>query len=443
MKVLLLQSSLGSYFQATFPLGLAYLAACLNKHEVRILDLNVVPDPKKELRNVTENFKPDIIGISFRNFDSQTRLNFKYFYRENFQEDVKMIKNVCSDVPLVVGGSAFSLFAQEIMEENTMIDYGIYLEGEESFPELLDNLGTPQRVKGVFYRENGQVKFTGNRSLIDFSSLPSPNRDLVDMNLYTHLEGIGVQTTRGCRYHCSYCVYPFLNGAKLRLRSVSSVVDEIEELVTKYKISKFFFADSSFGIALKYAQDICQEIIKRGLDVQWGAYFDMNCDGTFLLLAQKAGCIWFIFSPDGYSTTALKGLGKNLTHQQVKKQMNSLLNRHEFQKVEILYSFMINPPMETLYGLLATLFMIYRKKMGFILRKQKNFKVFYSWIRIEPFTKVYEFACKQGDLPSGKSLLPELYENSDHIFYRHPKLYLFDSFLLGLKKLLKNIKKVF
>ena len=41
---------------------------------------------------------------------------------------------------------------------------------------------------------------------------------------------------RGCVLDCVYCIYGFLNGKTLRLRTPARVVDEIESLVGNHGV---------------------------------------------------------------------------------------------------------------------------------------------------------------------------------------------------------------
>ena len=194
---------------------------------------------------------------------------------------------------------------------------------------------------------------------------------------------------------------------------------------------------------MKNARGICEEILNRGLCVQWGAYFDMQCDEAFLRLAKKAGCTWFVFSPDGYSNAALSGLGKNLTHQGVKKHLEMTFHHPDFNDVDVLYCFMINPPGETFAGLIRTFLLTYWVKLRARLGRHKRFNVAYTnWIRIEPNTEVYRISSRQGDIHSQHELLPENPIHINNLFYRHPQLHYVDGVLLGFRYILRMINKL-
>lgn len=444
MKILLVQSFLGGFRPVVYPLGLAYLTAALPGHEVHILDLNVVDEPYRELPRRIADLAPDLIGISLRNIDSQNRLDFGYFYRDYFQRELKIIGQAAPKTPLVAGGAGFSLFPREIMAENPELDYGVYLDGEETFPELLASLDQPQRVPGVYYRQDGEVRFSGARPLVDFPRLPPPDHRLLREHAYTPVQGVGIQTTRGCPYNCVYCVYPKLGGRALRSRPAAGVVEEIEELLNEYGQDNFFFADSAFGADLQQGREICRLILEKGLRVRWGAYFDLEyADEGFFHLCRQAGCTAFYFSPDGYSAEALKALGKGVTPQVVEKNLRLFLNDPALAEATVIYTVFLNSPGETLLGLGRTLLLWARTYPRLKLKRRGDMAL--CWIRIEPETRLHQLAIKQGDLEPGQSLLPA---GGDYarVFYRHPRLRVMEGLLLGgmrglgwLKDLLKRL----
>jgi radical SAM superfamily enzyme YgiQ (UPF0313 family) len=141
MKVLLCQSYIGprSGEPLVFPIGLTYLASVIEEeHEVYCWDPNIYENPMQRFIKVLEKVDLDIVGISFRNTDSIFSHNVRFYYPQ-FVSMCKIVKDVLLSCKLVVGGPAFSLFAQEIMERNLEIDFGIIREGEKSFSELLKN----------------------------------------------------------------------------------------------------------------------------------------------------------------------------------------------------------------------------------------------------------------------------------------------------------------
>jgi anaerobic magnesium-protoporphyrin IX monomethyl ester cyclase len=310
LKILLIQSPTVTDIGAVYPLGLLYVATGLIKHnhEIRIFDTNTSREPQVRLRELIHKFKPDIFGVSFRNIDNSDYYNF-HSYVPPFSELVTTLKEVSPSARIVAGGAAFSLYAQTLMERMPELDYGIFNEGEESLPELLASLDHPESVKGVFYRNREAVHFTGYRQPINFASFPMPKRDLIDLEPYLKNElTIGIQTKRGCPFECAYCTYPYLQGNKLRIRPTGSVIDELDILVKQYGVKSVYFVDSVFNVPEADAREIIQAILSRGLNLKWRCFNNLKyIDADYMKLAKDAGCDYFELSPDGLSSSSLRG----------------------------------------------------------------------------------------------------------------------------------------
>jgi radical SAM superfamily enzyme YgiQ (UPF0313 family) len=122
-----------------FPVGLAIIGTYLEKygHTVEILDTNIFDNPFSKLKRRLKKEDFDVVGVSLRNiWVRRVKSNLPV---EIFGKTIKIIKNY-STVPIVVGGSGFTLFAKELMEKFNEIDFGIVGEGEETFLDLLKNL---------------------------------------------------------------------------------------------------------------------------------------------------------------------------------------------------------------------------------------------------------------------------------------------------------------
>jgi putative variant cofactor biosynthesis B12-binding/radical SAM domain protein 1 len=438
MKVLLIQSHLEKDDLKIYPLGLVYLASCTNGHEVRICDLNLYEEPYARLEEELLKYSPDVVGISLRNIDNQDRINPDYYY-EDFTEAVKRIKAVKPEVPLIVGGLGFSVFAREIMERNVELDFGVYLEGEETFAELLDRLDNPETVKGLYYRENGQIKFSGRRRPFNLDNLPPIQRSYADMSAYPSLvTTIGLESKRGCAFDCIYCNYPLLSGKKIRLRKPEAVVDEIEEMVSAHGINTFIFVDPVFNVPLDHASEICREIIKRNLKVKWGGYMDMRyAPEDFLFLARDAGCTDFIFSPDGMSNNALESLHKGITEDEIKKIYRLFKTSERLKDAFVIFDLLLNAPGENLRGLLKTLWFYVWANCS--LRGRGRVTV--NWIRIEPGTQIHKLSLANGQLSPDVSLLPETSEGLRETFYVYPPLKKLDIAVFRFVKIVKLLNK--
>jgi len=406
MKILLVQSFLGSGEPSVFPLGLACLASSLPGHTVRVFDTNVGQRPYGELGKIIATFAPDVVGISLRNIDSTNKRRVVFYYA-NLKPLIDTVKTHTA-APIVIGGSGFSMFAREILADEPRIDYGVFLEGEITFPKLLANLRTPENVESVFYRRDGTVHFTGAGSAADLDAVPLPTRDCVTLADYRHIpDAIGVETKRGCLLDCVYCIYGFLNGKVLRLRDPIHVADEIEDLAKNHGIERFTFVDSVFNVPPDHAAAVCREMIRRNLKVGWSAFFnEKTLTREFIELARDAGCRNFILSPDGFSDETLRRLGKNIRKKDILRS-HSLLK--ELDAFELSYNFFKNPPGQTLSAALSLLSFSIRAKREMGPRVHFEF----SPIRVEPHTKLAQAAVEEGVIRPGENLLfPKYYTNA-------------------------------
>lgn len=412
MKVLLVQSYLGGNEPLVVPLGLLSLAAALPEHEVQVFDTNAAGRPFAELRDLVATYRPDIVGISLRNIDSTNKSKVVFYYR--YLAKILDALTGCARAKIVVGGSGFSMFAKEIMTRETRIDFGVYLEGEGVFPELLARLERPQEVASVFYRsKEGKVLFSGQRRTADISELPMPRWDaLADLGPYRkNIEAFGVETKRGCALACIYCIYGFLNGKKYRLKRPEAVVDEIEALARKHGVQRFTFVDSIFNIPFEHAEAICRELARRQLPIRWSAWFNeqfLNQD--FLDLLEKAGCDHIILSPDAFTDSVLKVLGKNISRAHILDSYRLLRGHDHF---EVSYNFFKNPPGQTIANFLGMMMFCLRAKIQ--LRRRVHFE--FSVLRIEPHTRLNEIAVAEGVVGQGQCLLEPCYYVNKKTWY--------------------------
>jgi radical SAM superfamily enzyme YgiQ (UPF0313 family) len=415
----------------------------LSDHDVRVLDLNTESDPWVELERTVKELKPEIVGLSLRNIDNVIRTDLISFY-EDFEMTVQKIRQISPKTKIIAGGAGFSMFAREIMVRNPDIDFGIVQEGEESLPELLRKLGSPEKVKGIFYRHNDEILFGGDRDMPEFKSLPFPRWELFDLSKYSNSQkayrhglhysfSMGVQSKRGCSLKCSYCNYPSLSGNKPRLRSAMSVVDEIQELKERFKIDSFSFVDSVFNAPLWHAEEICAEIIKRDLHVKWSAYYDIRfVNERFLVLANQAGCKNFEFSPDAYSKAALVALRKEISPTNIKETVMLFKNNADLRECNAAFYFFVSPPGETLIGLIRTIFFI-RK----INRMVKNCRASVGWIKVLPGTEIYEIALRKNILRPDMPLLHEDLSDLEKLFYVDPALRKYDVLTRKIQRALR------
>ncbi len=422
MQVLLIQSYLGRREPPVAPLGLASIAANLEDHNVRIYDPNVSADPLQETDQVIEDFQPDIIGISLRNIDT-TKYSDQFLYFTHFADYVKRIRKVNQHAEIVIGGSGFSLFPEEIMRCVPGIDVGVFLEAEETFPRLLLKEGVRASIPGLYLRNGSSIRFSGFPSKVELDNIPAPAWNLVDLRPYlpyTEKAAVGVETKRGCALRCAYCTYPALSGDTVRKKSPKRVVDELTHLKNRHNINQIFFCDPVFNYPPEHAEAICQEILRRKLDIKWGAYHqDKFITEDYIKLARHSGCVEFYFSPDSASEEGLKILNKATTVHSLHQVLEWISAEG---KARASFNLFAAIPGTGWHNFLSSIRFI-RKAKKVLGRRLNRWKL--SYIRVEPNTKFVNEIRRTNDL------LPVDRKGLERLFFKKSRSFFLNIFLMS------------
>ena len=269
------------------PLGLAYLAAWLEKdgHEVSILDGRGSRDDKTQIGNSIryglsdekilreiDDYSPDIIGIS----------NMWTAYSGDPHRIAKSIKEKYPSLKIIFGGSHPSEFPELVLKDQN-VDLVVAGEGEITFSKILRNLEKKQpidEIHGIAYRtEGGVIKTPPRQRMEEIDELPYPARHLLPMELYleeTKRSGfimrkpsMAMTSSRGCPQKCVFCTVRAVWGRDWAGRSPSNVVDEIVHVTDTYGAKEIAFLDDDLGRDIPRLGAICDEIIRRKVDIKW------------------------------------------------------------------------------------------------------------------------------------------------------------------------------
>lgn len=353
------------------PSDLMYLAAIAEKVGLTaiIRDYSQGGDFESDLKE----FKPDYLVV---NIATPTL--------EHDMEAVKKAKNICPNVITIAKGAAFLTLAERIMKEHDALDFGILGEAEETLKEILQGKQKAD-ILGIYYKENGDFKFTGKRPFIeDLDSLPFPARHLVDNSIYRRPDNNKVQATikvaRGCPFHCFFCLATPVSGAKVRRRSPQNIVAEIKECVEKYNIKNFLFWSDIFNLDKQWTLDLCRAIIDSGLKITWSA--NTRADTADLEMAEmmyKSGCRLVSIGVESGSQYMLEKMGKKITLDDVRRTVKVFKKA----KIRIYNYFVIGLPWETEETVEETI--------RFAIELDSDFISFYTATPL-PGTRFYNYA---------------------------------------------------
>lgn len=299
------------------PLGLALIAGYLEEYtsfKVEIIDALAQKLSMQELETQIQQISPspDVIGITTTTF---TLIDV--------QNIANIVKKINKNIHVVLGGSHVGIYPQETLAYKE-VDSVVIGEGEVTFCELVKHLANGKSlegVKGVGFKKNGKIFINQPREYIqDLNSLPFPARHLLPLNKYYSIHGqkekmTTMFTSRGCPYNCLFCYHAF--GKKFRFRNPKNVIDELQEIIN-LGIKEVFFFDDLFTVKKDVVMGICDEIIKRKLDIIWEIRARINTvDKEMLQKLKSAGCIRISYGVEAGTDRILKVLRKGITTEQV------------------------------------------------------------------------------------------------------------------------------
>lgn len=181
---------------------------------------------------------------------------------ENTLEICERIKIVRPDIKIVLGGPEVSFDGEELLKRHSYIDFIIYGEGEETFRELITTLIGNRKdfdnVKGLIYRDNGEIIKNIPRPLIDsLDKIPSPYEKL-DKGLKNKI--VYFESSRGCPFNCQFCLSSTIKG--LRFFSLERVKEDLEKLI-EAEVRQVKFVDRTFNANKEYAMEIMNFIMDK------------------------------------------------------------------------------------------------------------------------------------------------------------------------------------
>jgi len=430
MKILLIDPPFYrfiKYYNRFFPLGLAYLASILrdNGHQVLIYDADAnkgkaeemdfsaleekypeyirkVNDPSHpiwdELRDVLNEFKPDLVGICV--FTAKVASAFR----------IAQIVKSQNDTPVVMGGPHPSVRGDESLAIAPFVDFVVRGEGEVSFPQLVEAIEkkNPYKdVKGLSFRANGKLCHNPPAEFVDnLDRLPYPARDLLlNRDSYTSEDMGLIMSGRGCPFECTFCSSAGVWCRRVRFRSLENVIGEIQQVKSTYGTVQFSFKDDIFTVNQKRVLEFCRLLTESKLNVKWDCNARVNLINEPLLSKMKAaGCNGIKIGVESGSDRILKDvMKKNITVAQVKHAARLI------HKAQIHWTgyFMMGLPTETEHEIFQTLKLMQEIKPDFA-----SLSVYEPL----PGTQLFDIGLAAGQVADGRTL-EDYYAISPKYYY--------------------------
>lgn len=311
------------------PLGIAYLAAFLERegHTVAAYDCHY--KSLSEVGEILRKVKSRIIGITCL---SETRMIVLRI--------AKLIRQLNKDAAIVLGGMHATIMYEQVLD-NFPVDFVVLGEGEKVFSNLVNNIDNPgawPTIKGLAYKQNGRIFRTSDKVYVeDLDTLPFPARHHFLGERYTgpswlkQLEGqfkkpaadiksTSIIASRGCQYNCIFCCNSQALGRKWRFRSPENVVDEISWLKREFDCECIAFQDNNLLTDPQWTMEICRKLIDQRLDIVWGCQARVDrASMDVLTMMKEAGCVLIAYGVESFSRKILETVHKKITVHKIIK----------------------------------------------------------------------------------------------------------------------------
>lgn len=316
-------------------MGFGYMASMLRKsgYTVAIIDAPIKGWDNKQTIEGIKDYAPLVIGVS---------IPFQEGAADAF-ELIKMLRPAFN-CHITVGGIYPTFEYEPMMNEYQEIDSVVLGEGEETIVSLVDALKNSKplsSVDGLAIRSGNGITLTKKRPLIeDLDSLPFPARDTLP-EVIRKFDFASIVSSRGCYGRCSFCsVDGFYSnyGSKYRVRSALNVVDEMEMLLSDYKVHNFMFNDANFiggiGRGRERAYEIAREILKRDIKCEIRIQCRANdVDYDLFKLLKEAGLSRVYLGIESGSQPQLDRYIKDITVEENLKALKTLNDLGLFVKL--------------------------------------------------------------------------------------------------------------
>lgn len=398
------------------PLGMAYLAACLREsgHEVQVVDgLGEGIGQYSHFRDdyfihglsieeicarVDADAEVIGVGIMFSNFWPLSKVLIRAL-RERFPR-----------AAIVCGGEHVTALTRFVLED-APVDFAVVGEGEETLLALVAHLAgepgaaPPEAITGLAFRgADGAIVETARRKRRrNLDDLPWPAWDLfpleryMDASLFFSMPFAAEQrpmvilASRGCPYTCKFCSNEQMWGINYFMRDPRRVVDEIEHYVERYGANDFHFQDLTLVINATWAEQLCDEIIGRGLKITWKTASGTRSEALNPQLLEKmhrSGCDEVVLAPDSGSTEIIAINRKRVKLDKVLEVARTVRERRIDMRVTGLM--IVGYPEETLRDVLRTIAFLFKMaRSGFSTAYVNRFTAY-------PGSEYHDIAVREG-----------------------------------------------
>jgi len=207
-------------------------------------------------------------------------------------------------IPTIVGGPHAWAVPDEAAQYFDSVAVG---ECDEIWPEIIRDA------------ERGQLqpRYVGGLPSLEANGTGRAAQRLKPIN--GNYDVASIQTSRGCPVGCDYCSVTKFNGASIRRRNISDIIEEWNQAPKRFI---FVVDDNFFGVGPKHAdwaKELLRALIKHGKKRLWFSQTTINMgdDEEGLRLAYKAGCRGMLIGFETLNPESLRDYHKGINRNNI------------------------------------------------------------------------------------------------------------------------------
>lgn len=345
---------------------------------------------KKILISLLKELNIDIVGISF----TSPFLKIAQDLTMRIKDDL--------GVMVVWGGIHATVKPEECLSYCDIVSRG---EGEYAMLDLVNALAKKQSLEGIkniCYRRENKTIFREMRPLIqDLDSLPyqdygGNNKFFIEEGLQNidplnNARELRIFASRGCPFNCSYCYNSifrklYRNERYHRIRSVESVISEIEYALSKFKrIRKIKFDDDTFIFPKDWIYEFSKKYRNR-VGLPFEILFNAECLDKEVLKELKAAGLKRI--QVGIQTGSKRESEQVYNRKLPLEKIRLFARAAKKLRLDVVYDVILDNPLAD--------FQDKSKLIDFLLTLPRPFSLFLYSLTIFPGTELSEVLLRKG-----------------------------------------------
>lgn len=246
-------------------------------------------------------------------------------------EDSEFLSNLKRTNPglrtIVFGGHPTFMPVHTLQRDG--IDFIVRREAEYVTRDLVGVLAKGgnlwKEINGIGYKDNGNVIINPFYPFIEnLDLLPIPERTMLPKGIdyfnpvVKRMPYTTMMTSRGCPGECTFCGSPPFYGRKIRVQSSDRVIEEIE-VIARQEYREIFFRDEIFTISKKRVMDICERILRKGINISWICSTRIDSiDLEMMKIMKRAGCHMLRLGVESGVQYILDNIKKGITIEQTR-----------------------------------------------------------------------------------------------------------------------------